>query len=117
MQKKNKVNFSQEFIDVLNTFLNVDVAKVKILPENLKIYFYKIFNQFNNQDLKKIITDKDGDEYGIVKISKYRIVLFYVKSSGESIEYVASEVSEKRILNYLKYLKVNSFPLNNLDFC
>lgn len=102
MNQNNQNSFCEEFSDRLSTYLNIDVAKVKRVPSEVVASFFNVIKD----NIKNVeIINFENISYGILKIKKYRVVLFYVDNNETKQCYVASEVSYKRILNYIQYLK------------
>lgn len=94
--------FTEEFEKELSKHINIDCAKVMAVPQATINSFKKIMSEHQG-DLTKVLND--STEYGIIKLQKNRIVLFYVKSKKSYNAFIASEISHKRILNYVQYLK------------
>lgn len=102
MHQTNPNIFCNKFTEKLSCCINIDVAKVKKIPKNIIPAFERVFRE--NSYLADEI-NFNGNKYGILKLKKHRVVLFYVKTTREYQCYIASEISEKRILNYIQFIK------------
>lgn len=98
----NPSKFSQAFSDRLSTYLNIDLARVKKVPRETIASFRNVIKEYGD-NVEKIVAK--GNSYGILKLRKYRVILFYIQTKEEYEAYVASEISNKRILNYIQYLQ------------
>lgn len=102
MHQSNPSIFCNEFSDRLSSYINIDVAKVKKIPKDVIPAFERVFRE------SRSFVDEiniNGYQYGILKLKKHRVVLFYVKSTNVYQCFIASEISEKRILNYIQFIK------------
>lgn len=102
-QSSSQSIFCEEFSNKLSTYINIDLARVKKVPDDAVASFMNVLKE-NNKNIE-FINGVEETHYGILKIKKYRVVLFYVDNREKKQCYVASEISEKRILNYIQYLK------------
>lgn len=94
--------FNPKFKNILSEKINVDIAKVKKVPESIRASF----NRYLSLNRNKISTICiDNIKYGFLLSFKNKILVFYVENSGELSGYVASEISEKKIIKFLRYLK------------
>lgn len=100
---ENNNPFSEEFSKRLSNYINIDVAKVKKVPKDIVNSFLNVFNEKNKN--AEVFNDESNTKFGILKLKKYRIVLFYVDNNEKIQCFVASEISEKRILNYIQFLR------------
>lgn len=103
MQETNYNPFEGNFSERLSNYINLDVAKVKRVPQETVKSFENVFK--TNEKHAEFFCGVNNEKYGILKNKKYRVVLFFVDVNNKKQCYVSSEVSEKRILNYIQYLK------------
>lgn len=95
--------FNPEFKSILAEYINIDLARVKKIPESIKNHFIRFLKVHNDKVVKFKINNIN---YGFLKKNKNKIFVFFIyKNSNEITGYVASEMSEKRIINFIRFLE------------